>query len=54
MAVVNSIDGFGPVRSIVEKAHGLAEPCRRYFGIERSAGALRFPFNSTEDFAFFS
>ena len=27
---------------------------RRYFGIERSAGALRFPFNDTEDFAFFS
>ena len=26
---------------------------RRYFGIERSAGALRFPFNNTEDFAFF-
>ena len=27
---------------------------RRYFGIERSAGAQRFPFNNTEDFAFFS
>ena len=27
---------------------------RRYLGIERSPGALRFPFNNTEDFAFFS
>ena len=27
---------------------------RRYFGIERSPGAKRFPFNNTEDFAFFS
>ena len=27
---------------------------RRYLGIEHSAGALRFPFNNTEDFAFFS
>ena len=27
---------------------------RRYFGIERSPGARRFPFNNTEDFAFFS
>ena len=27
---------------------------RRYFGIENSAGAKRFPFNNTEDFAFFS
>ena len=27
---------------------------RRYFGIERSPGAQRFPFNNTEDFAFFS
>ena len=27
---------------------------RRYFGIENSAGAQRFPFNNTEDFAFFS
>ena len=27
---------------------------RRYLGIEYSAGSLRFPFNSTEDFAFFS
>ena len=27
---------------------------RRYFGIERSAGAQRFPFNNTEDFAFFA
>ena len=27
---------------------------RRYFGIERSPGAQRFPFNDTEDFAFFS
>ena len=27
---------------------------RRYFGIERSAGARRFPFNNTEDFAFFA
>ena len=26
---------------------------RRYLGIESSAGAQRFPFNSTEDFAFF-
>ena len=26
---------------------------RRYLGIENSAGAQRFPFNSTEDFAFF-
>ena len=26
---------------------------RRYFGIERSPGAQRFPFNNTEDFAFF-
>ena len=26
---------------------------RRYFGIEDSPGALRFPFNNTEDFAFF-
>ena len=26
---------------------------RRYLGIERSAGAQRFPFNNTEDFAFF-
>ena len=26
---------------------------RRYFGIENSPGALRFPFNNTEDFAFF-
>ena len=26
---------------------------RRYLGIERSPGALRFPFNNTEDFAFF-
>ena len=27
---------------------------RRYLGIEHSAGARRFPFNNTEDFAFFS
>ena len=27
---------------------------RRYLGIEHSAGALRFPFNNTEDFDFFS
>ena len=27
---------------------------RRYLGIEYSAGCLRFPFNNTEDFAFFS
>ena len=27
---------------------------RRYLGIENSVGAQRFPFNSTEDFAFFS
>ena len=27
---------------------------RRYFGIEDSPGALRFPFSNTEDFAFFS
>ena len=27
---------------------------RRYLGIENSAGCLRFPFNNTEDFAFFS
>ena len=27
---------------------------RRYFGIERSPGARRFPFNNTEDFTFFS
>ena len=27
---------------------------RRYLRIERSAGAQRFPFNNTEDFAFFS
>ena len=26
---------------------------RRYLGIEHTAGALRFPFNNTEDFAFF-
>ena len=26
---------------------------RRYLGVEHSAGALRFPFNNTEDFAFF-
>ena len=27
---------------------------RRYLGIEQSAGARRFPFNNTEDFAFFA
>ena len=27
---------------------------RRYLGIDNSAGSLRFPFNNTEDFAFFS
>ena len=27
---------------------------RRYLGIKNSAGAKRFPFNNTEDFAFFS
>ena len=27
---------------------------RRYLGIENSPGAQRFPFNNTEDFAFFS
>ena len=27
---------------------------RRYLGIENTTGALRFPFNNTEDFAFFS
>ena len=27
---------------------------RRYLGIEYSAGSLRFPFNNTEDFAFFA
>ena len=27
---------------------------RRYLGIENSAGAQRFPFNNTEDFAFFA
>ena len=27
---------------------------RRYFGVENSEGAKRFPFNNTEDFAFFS
>ena len=27
---------------------------RRYLGIENSAGARRFPFNNTEDFAFFT
>ena len=26
---------------------------RRYLGIENTAGALRFPFNNTEDFVFF-
>ena len=26
---------------------------RRYLGIEKSPGAHRFPFNNTEDFAFF-
>ena len=26
---------------------------RRYLGVERSPGARRFPFNNTEDFAFF-
>ena len=26
---------------------------RRYLGVENSAGALRYPFNNTEDFAFF-
>ena len=26
---------------------------RRYLGVENSAGALRFPFNNTEDFSFF-
>ena len=26
---------------------------RRYLGVENTAGALRFPFNNTEDFAFF-
>jgi len=26
---------------------------RRYLGISNSPGALRFPFGSTEDFAFF-
>ena len=26
---------------------------RRYLGIEHSAGSMRFPFNNTEDFAFF-
>ena len=26
---------------------------RRYLGVENSAGALRYPFNDTEDFAFF-
>ena len=26
---------------------------RRYLGIEYTAGAQRFPFNNTEDFAFF-
>ena len=27
---------------------------RRYLGIENTPGAQRFPFNSTEEFAFFS
>ena len=27
---------------------------RRYFGIEQTDGARRFPFNNTEDFAFFA
>ena len=27
---------------------------RRYLGVENSVGARRFPFNNTEDFAFFS
>ena len=26
---------------------------RRYLGIENTPGARRFPFNNTEDFAFF-
>ena len=27
---------------------------RRYLGVEDSPGALRFPFNNTEDFALFA
>ena len=27
---------------------------RRYLGVENTPGAQRFPFNSTEDFAFFT
>ena len=27
---------------------------RRYLGVEHTAGALRFPFNNTEDFDVFS
>ena len=26
---------------------------RRYLGVENTPGAQRFPFNNTEDFAFF-
>ena len=38
--------------SIIYPKH-VHKALRRYLGIESSAGAQRFPFNNTEDFAFF-
>ena len=43
-------DGHG---TLVYPKH-VHKALRRYLGIENTPGALRFPFNNTEDFAFFS
>ena len=43
----------GPAGTIIYPKH-VHKALRRYLGIEDSPGARRFPFNNTEDFAFFS
>ena len=39
-------------RTIIYPKH-VHKALRRYLGIEDTPGAKRFPFNNTEDFAFF-
>ena len=46
-------DTYDTYGTIIYPKH-VHKALRRYLGIENSAGALRFPFNNTEDFRFFS
>ena len=49
-ATLSRDDAYG---TIIYPKH-VHKALRRYLGVEDSAGALRFPFNNTEDFEFFS